>query len=160
MRELVDDGCNAAKRHKTVPRMVFNGQLITSRKRQHARFTERSEKSTRLVRSGAAVETVFSNKSHWKVAPGPITTLQPCHLPLPHDPAGKHSSFWLFFKINSLRFPLGQSKCFTNAIFTCYGQLQFARLGAWRHPILWGLSQGTRNCPVQQEPESKISLTE
>ena len=53
-----------------------------------------------------------------------------------------------FFWPNSLRFPLGQSKCPITAIFTCYGKLQFVRLGAWRHPMLRGLSQGTRNYPV------------
>ena len=79
MRKLVDDGCNATKRHDTVPEMVFNCQLITPRKREHARFAERSEKSTRLVRSRVAVKTVFSNKSQWMITPDPIITLQPCH---------------------------------------------------------------------------------
>ena len=79
------------------PERVFYGQLITPRKREHARFAARSVKSARLVRSRVAVKTVFSNESLWAITPGPIINLQPCYRPLPHDLAGKHSSFWLLF---------------------------------------------------------------
>ena len=43
MRKLVDDGYNATTRHDTALDMVFNGHLVTPRKREHARFAVRSE---------------------------------------------------------------------------------------------------------------------
>ena len=61
VRKLADDGRNATIRHVTVPEMGSNGQLVTvtPRKRGHARFAERSEESTRLVRSRVAAKLVF-----------------------------------------------------------------------------------------------------
>ena len=51
----------------------------------------------------------FSDESQWTITPDPIITLQPRQLPLPHNLAGKHSSFCFSLKINSLRIPVGQT---------------------------------------------------
>ena len=98
MRKLVDDGCNATICHETVPETVLNGQLVTPRKREHAHFAERPEKSTRLARSRVAAKTVFLRRVAVDDHPRPDHHFATTPAPTPSQPGWQTFKFLFFFK--------------------------------------------------------------
>ena len=98
---------------------------------------------------GLRQKLFFSDESQWTITPDPIITLQPCYRsPTPSRPPWQTFKLLTICSINSLRFPLGQSKCFVDAIFKWYGQLQFVRLqGRTAVSYITGLVAGNPELP-------------